>query len=501
MTIDERLLRQRFGRLAGVGEGDWSDVRRRARGRRLRTTTIVVAALALVGAGIGLGGDVIGAFNPHGKRISLDSLLPDDRRLVEFAMCKRLDFEQAASGAPRAVCLDGEPTIEEIANDGYEFRWSVRYPSGAVCTATGRVGRYQVDPPYAIGMYDCGAEQQYPTPQRPITADVAISISNDHPDPRLFEVSGLAGSGIESVGLVADDGSVLRKPVRGRAYSFREIPDRPWIALAAYGPDGHEVYREPLRYGREMPTSPAPAPPPSEPAPPRRPAGAPAQHASTSAASVDAYEKGVVAVRLGAEAFHRLTDLSNGVSPVTVGCSRLAFGAGRWDEIGGFGSAPAGRELIVRVARPFLQGEPLAPPFDYCETSGIAEAQHWQEAGQPRELVEVAFTPLGRRYLDERAAARDASLFVRTPEILRIRGAVARGETAPSATAIARLFGSRVLALGSRDEKIGPGRIGVSVNGEAIVVSEITPKGRRLYIKVRGRSVAATNVRGLAEPH
>jgi hypothetical protein len=33
--------------------------------------------------------------------------------------------------------------------------------------------------------------------------------------------------------------------VRGNAYSFRSIPDRPWVAIVAYDKSGTEVYREP----------------------------------------------------------------------------------------------------------------------------------------------------------------------------------------------------------------------------------------------------------------
>lgn len=482
MSVDETVLGQRFAELAGTGDGDWGDVRRRARSRSRKTAALAVAALALVFVGVGLGADLIGIFDPHGKRIALESLSPQDRSLVELARCKREDFARTADGAPRVVCLDGEPTIEEIANDGYEFRWSVRYPSGAVCTATGRVGGFDVEPPYAIGIYDCSPKPRYPTPNRPITADVAISASNDHPEAQLFEVSGLAGSGIESVGLVEGDGSVLRTPVRGRAYSFHDIPDRPWVALAAFDAKGREVYREPLRYKRETGSAPSSNRVPTAPPQPRRPAEPPAQHASSEAASVDAYENGVVALRLGEAAYRLLMDLWNGVSPIGVGCARVAFGSGKWAGTGGFGSAPAARELVVRIIRPFMQSEVVPPPFDYCETSGIAEPQHWQQARRPHELVEVAFTPLGRRYLAERAAARDLGFFLRTPKMRRIRRTTARREALPSAT------------------ELGVGRVRVRAEGDSIVVSEAAADGRRFYVTARGSKIAATNVRGLAEP-
>jgi hypothetical protein len=491
MTVDETVLGRRFAQLAGAGNGDWGDVRRRARSRSHRTAAVVVAALALVFVGVALGADLIGVFEPHGKWIPLESLSPQDRSLVELAMCNREDFARTADGAPRVVCMDDEPTIEEIANDGYEFRWSVRYPSGAVCTATGRVRGFGAEARHAIGMYDCSAsaaEQRYPRPDRPITADVAISASSDHPEAQLFEVSGLAGSGIESVGLVESDGSVLRTPVRGRAYSFRDIPDRPWVALAAFDAKGQEVYREPLRYKRETGNAPSSTQVPAVPARPQRPSGAPVQRLATDAAFLEAFANGVVSLRLGDAAYHRLMEVSDGVSPVTVVCGRLAFGAGRWQTIGGVGGALAARELVVRVARPFDQ-EAVAPPFDFCETNGIGEPQHWQEAGPPRELVEVPLTLLGRRYLDERAAARDLAFFIRAPNLRAAR----------SAPEIARRLGDRVVPLPNRDGSAGAGRVGVWSAGDTIVVSEKTREGRRLYVTIRGKTIGATNVRGLAE--
>jgi hypothetical protein len=67
---EDSLLRVRFEALTGPADGDWSDVRRRA---RRRTGKLVVAAAALLvalgAAGLAVGAEVIGLFDVHGKRI------------------------------------------------------------------------------------------------------------------------------------------------------------------------------------------------------------------------------------------------------------------------------------------------------------------------------------------------------------------------------------------------------------------------------------------------
>ena len=45
-----------------------------------------------------------------------------------------------------------------------------------------------------------------PTPKMPITVDAAMGTSVGHPHVLLFRVSGLAGQGIASVGLIAKTG-------------------------------------------------------------------------------------------------------------------------------------------------------------------------------------------------------------------------------------------------------------------------------------------------------
>jgi hypothetical protein len=139
------------------------------------------------------------------------------------------------------------------------------------------------------------------------------------------------------------------------------------------------------------------------------------------------------------------------------------------------------------------------PPYDYCQVSGTY-GRYWNDEEGTHELVEVPFTAIGRRYLDERATARDLAYLVRTKKLHRIRLAIHRSEAGRSAHKLARIFGPRVVPLAGRDATPPKGKVGVWTDGRLIVASELTPAGRRLYVSVRGVRIGATNIRDLAFP-
>lgn len=507
MTVaDERLLQDRFAGLGGRQDGDWEDVRRRARRRGRRAAALIVAiAFALIVTGFGIGGRVVGLFDEHGKHIPLSSLSERDRETIVNSLCRRLAFSHRPGKAPEEVCLDGEPTIEEIANDGSTIHWRINYPWGVSCVASGRVGGYH-DPTFGdhmFGSFGCNVgaphETLVPTPKRPITVEAAMTASRAHPKPRLLRVSGLAGRGVTSVGLVPIQGSTFKVRVQNQAYSFGAIPDRDWVAVAAFDAAGHEVYREslhlearafiPSRSGGHI----------SFPEPPPLPGGAPIQHASSATATVDVYRNGVVALRFlstrGA-AYQRLVRSSRHSSGgVVISCARVALGANRWKELGGGSTARLEPEIRMRMDNEH-GGMPSAP-FDFCEISGTY-GRYWNDEEGTHELAEVPFTPIARRYLDERATARDLAYFVRTRKMWRIRKAIHREGTGPSASELARLFGERVVPLATREGTAPPGKIGVWTDGKLIVASELTPGGRRLFVTVRAMRIGANNVRDLS---
>jgi hypothetical protein len=166
--------------------------------------------------------------------------------------------------------------------------------------------------------------------------------------------------------------------------------------------------------------------------------------------------------------------------------------------IGGGANAHVGRTMGARLGNfgGAIGGMP-SPPFDVCQISGTY-GRYWNDEEGPHELVEVPFTAAGRRYLAERATGRDLAYFLRTKKLMHIRRAIHRGDPAPSADELARIFGERVVPLAGRNAVAPAGKIGVWTNGKLIVASELTPAGRRLYVTARDVFIGATNIRGLS---
>jgi hypothetical protein len=219
-------------------------------------------------------------------------------------------------------------------------------------------------------------------------------------------------------------------------------------------------------------------------------------------AVADVYPNGVVELRFNStssDAYRRLVRSSHASSDTAaVGCLKVAFSGGRWDAIGGGSNAHVGQTMGARLGN---NGGPIggmpSPPYDVCEISGTY-GRYWNDEEGTHELVEVPFTEIGGRYLDERATARDLAYLLRTKQLMAIRRAIHRGEPAPSAGELARIFGERVVPLASRNAAPPAGKVGVWTNGRLIVASELTPAGRRLYVTARDVFIGATNIRGLS---
>jgi hypothetical protein len=508
---DDRLLQSRFDNLRCRAGGDWAEVRGRAR-RKSRRFVVLIAAIAasLTAAGFALGGQVVGLFDDHGSPVPLSHLSERDRQLAVFSLCRHIELVSQPGKAPLERCRDGVPTVEEIANNGTTFYWKLAYPAGFTCLASGPVRGYrdQNRGNVRIGMMGCnvGAPGQslVPTPKRPITTDVSVELRNGAHRARIGSASGLAGAGIASVGLVASDGSVLKTQVKGRTYDFgHAIPTRDWAAIAAYDSTGKEVYREPFSVAvpRQLttPVEPPRAPPPAPLQP--LPATQPSQHGATADASIDVYPSKLVAVHFFSTTSEVYRRLERGAAADTatikgpnLGCGDVAYGAGRWKVVGGAAAVPLRQDLRYVLSTKY--GGFPTPPYDYCEVTGTY-GRYWNDEEGTHELVEVPFTAIGRRYLDERATGRDLAYFARTKKMHRIRLAIHRGEPGPSADRLAQIFGPRVVPLARRDGAAPTGKVGVWTDGKMIVASEQTPAGRRLYLTIDGLRIGQTNLRDL----
>jgi hypothetical protein len=491
---DERALRERFSGLAGPPDGDWTDVERRARRRRGTPLLATAVTLALTLAGLAIGGKVIGVFDVQGKAISLSSFPARDRELLITSMCRHLALRVIPNTGPKQICRDGNPTIEEIANDGSEAHYRIRYPWGLTCLASGPGrGRRSID---SLGCNAGSPERKVvPTPMRPITVDVGGALSLGQRYLHLTRVSGLAGEGVVKVALVARDGSRLSTDVRARAYSFAKMPDRRWASIVALNDSGTVVYRERLPSGRPLPVvPPAAGNRVAFPAAPKRPAGPPLQHAATDVASADVYRNGVVAIRFRSTSNEAYRRLARG-SGVDIACGRVAFGSGRWEELAGGSVARVLPEVRMRMDT--VHGGMPSPPYDFCEIAGTY-GRYWNDEEGTRELVEVPFTAIAKRFLAERGVARDLAYLARNREMWPIRRAAQHGERVPTAAELVRIFGPRLEPLPRRDASPSAGKVGVWTDGRVIVASERAPDGRLLYVEIDGVRIAGGNIAGLA---
>lgn len=436
-----------------------------AAGSSDRVVGAILAAIVVLAPPIGLAGRVVGFFEDKGKPVPVASLTELDREMLVESFCRRPDLVTPRGGRPQTRCVDGEPSIEEIARAKGRLYWKLSFPGGPTCLASGSsrgrkdtFGRGRSH----VGMIGCG-QGIVPSPKRPITVDAAMRLEFGTPRATLTRASGLAGAGVEQVGLIEQDGDVHKVPVEDRTYDFGRPPDRPWVAIAAFDDSDDEVYREPLhlQVPRNFPPQRAQ---PSRPEPlPALPRSAPIQHGETADATIDVYRSGFVAVRFkstSSRAYRVLRPRAD-YPRLPITCLDVAYGAGSWEALGLGVTTSFRREMRALLTSP---GGGPRPPFDLCMLRGTY-GRRWNDSRGVHEAVEVAFTPHGRRFFAEQAAARDLALFVRSPAMRRIRGAIRTNGVNPSAAAVARTFPARVVALNGRVKSFPWGRSGSGAKG------------------------------------
>jgi hypothetical protein len=497
-------VRDRFERVKDVqDDSDWRDVRRRAYGRRRMVTALVAAGavlvVLLVAPGIGLGGRIIGLFTGPGKPVPLSQLTEDDRRMLLLSFCQRVELVTPDGRAPELRCAaGGTPMVTKIADDGKRAYWKAVYPDGHVCLASGSsvIRRSRVFGDSQFGSTQCTEGQAaawlVPSPEHPITSQVAMSGSPRTGEMRIFSVSGLAGDGITRVGILDEAGHAATAEVEGHVYLIEEPPARDWVTLFAYGRDGNVVYRESLTN---------PPHPPNSPRKPLRPVpqGSPrklVQHAEAGGASIDVYESGRVVVDFAAtsQAYDFLRAHLGGSDEITVECGRAAFGAGRWLATGNGVYDHFGRRIETTI--PVAQG--MLPPFDVCSVRGHY-GRRWDENIGYHNAVEFAFNPLAKRFFAEQAAARRVAYFVRSPKMHQIRAGLKAGGIAPSSSEIASHFDESVVALPGRDAMPPAGKVGVWSDGSStIVAAERADDGRRMWVELDRGRLGPHDLHGLA---
>jgi hypothetical protein len=145
---------------------------------------------------------------------------------------------------------------------------------------------------------------------------------------------------------------------------------------------------------------------------------------------------------------------------------------------GGIGPIPrSGVKTAVILASPSFRNRqrrllPLRPPYDGCEL-GTGYGRNWLPRFDWHGPLEITLSERGRRYFDDRAAARELAHFVRNGVRRQARIRMRAGAAAPPAAR---------LADPSRPDIV------VTSSGDRFYASLTAPTGRRFSIEiVRGR--------------
>jgi hypothetical protein len=129
----------------------------------------------------------------------------------------------------------------------------------------------------------------------------------------------------------------------------------------------------------------------------------------------------------------------------------------------------------------------LQTPFDGCEIQG-SYGHRWPDRFASHSPVEIAFTERGRRYYEDRAAARDLALLVRSARVQQIR------KLEPASAAERLLDEYAIDELDTRTMRPAAGRIGVFAGDGELVLRRVATTGRVFEIEIADGRIARENV-------
>ncbi len=171
--------------------------------------------------------------------------------------------------------------------------------------------------------------------------------------------------------------------------------------------------------------------------------------------------------------------------PVAYGCfKRLPYDAGPID-------LTFPRSTAARVAIR-LQGV-MAPPLMGCDVQGTY-GHLWPDRDHGHSAAEIAFTPAARDFFQDRAAARDLALFLRSKSMHATR----RLAGDALARRIQRQYGTKIVRLDSPGASPPHDRIGYATTGETTTFVEQSTTGRRFFVHVAHGRIRGQNLRPFA---
>jgi hypothetical protein len=251
------------------------------------------------------------------------------------------------------------------------------------------------------------------------------------------------------------------------------------LSLALYGSNGRLIGRQTFPYSERRPVHAPPLPPahmagPKERRLPTAPPVPPSQPVQRG--SADGFT--VVAGHNGAVQFTQ-----TGTTPIL---KQLA------GQSAGFGCFRLTKEFGIFTVRGLSDGGQFAPsvgtqlhgvgtPFDGCEVQASI-GRTWPDPLDNHAAVEIAFTPPGRRFFADRAAARDLALFVRSRRMHQLR----KEPAAQAKHDIEAAYGRNLAHSPIHVTVISP---------TTLRFSETSPRGRQFQVTIRNGRINSQNLK------
>jgi len=261
-----------------------------------------------------------------------------------------------------------------------------------------------------------------------------------------------------------------------------------FVAISVHDGNGRRLAREGFRYSpHRLPARPSRAhytyvarPLPSRSAvPPTEPI----QRGTANGVSVAAGANGVALFDLSGIDEHARSLLAKRRASVSYGCFTLVRQFGIFDDQELVFEGRFAPTVAVRIFG-------LRHPWDGCEIQG-SYGHLWPDRNGSHSAVEIPFTGKGRRYLADRAAARDLALFVHMPKLHRIRKLI--GEPL-----VRRLSAYPIVRLTSADSSPPVGKIGYAPAADGVTFVERSPTGRRFFVEIRDSRIVRKNLKPYA---
>lgn len=460
-TDADNLLAERFAATYDAYDSsDWADVvgRRPPRlARRRRTLLIAVAAIAIVvPTAIAFGGAIRNLFAAGHYTVSNRGQLVAKRGHTNWF-----------NGHGYKLYLLGTAGSSAF----YRAELSPHY------NCWGRGDAHKIG---EVGSLGCpGVVGAYPIQ----SDDQIVQISGGARTPKFLRIDGIVADQAESVALQDEHGKrIATATVKNNLYAFSPPFPRGFLLVVALDAQGKKLPPHP-EWGEHQTAPPNMFGPRAKEVSPSQLQQV-LQRATAGGVSMAVGTNGVV--DFDASAVAPAIDARLSGRYASYNCFAITGNNVRKARTAGIGSIWK-KHLTVQMT-PYLK-----PPFDGCTISGSG-GHYWHDRLGTHSEVEGPLTPRGRRYFEDRAAARDLAEFVRSGKTQVLRRQTGRALIA----AVKRAYGSQVDILASASAVAPAGRVGVFVSGTTTVFSERSTVGVRFFVEFKNGKRARDNVRGIA---